>query len=66
MFCSPGEEGPADTERQGGQAVEGGQRSAKGAGGSGDRAGSHAAPDGLDPTESEEPDRAEDRASNST
>lgn len=65
MFCSSGEEGPADTECQGGQAVEGSQRSAEGAGGSGDGAGSHAAPDEPDRSKSEEPDRAGVRWSNS-
>ncbi len=65
MCCSSGEEGSADTERQGGQAVEGCQRSAEGAGGPRDGAGSHAAPDELDHSESEEPDRAEVRGANS-
>lgn len=64
-MCGPsGEEGPADTECQGGQAVEGGQRPAEGAGGSGDRAESHAAPNEQDPPKSEEPNRAGVRGSN--
>lgn len=48
-MCRSGEERPADLECQRGQAAESGQRSAEGAGGSGNRAGSHAVLDELDP-----------------
>lgn len=61
----PGEEGPADTECQGGQAVEGGQRAAEGAGGSGDGAESHGATYEPDPPTGGEPERAEVRRSES-
>lgn len=57
-MCCSGEERPADLECQRGQAAESGHRPEEGAGGSGDGAGSHADLDELDPSESEELERA--------
>lgn len=52
MFCCGGEEGFADTDCEGGRAVEGSHRSTGGAGGWAEGAESHAAPHKQDHPES--------------
>lgn len=63
---SAGEERPADSESSRGQAVDDNQRPAEGAGWAEDRAGSHAAPDEPDLSESEESDWTQPQGKNPT